>query len=228
MIPRALFLDFDGLICDTERAARRSWDETWARLGVRFPEELWERMEGRADGEQLALDALGAALGRPPEAGVRDTRALLKKRLSEREPLRPGVGRLLALARRGGLPLAVVSSSPAAWVEGHLARLGVRDHFAVVVTRETAERHKPAPDLYLAALARMGVAPFEAEALEDSAVGVQAARSAGLRCVAVPASGGAAERVTEADLVVADFEEYLRQAAWTDVDERQRENRWAG
>ncbi|MET8803370.1 HAD family phosphatase [Streptomyces sp. NPDC004546] len=227
MTPRALFLDFDGLMCDTERAARRSWEETWAEFGVAFPEELWERIEGRADGERVALNALSAAVGRQVGPKVRDARASRKRELSAKEPLRPGVDQLLGLAQRCGLPMAVVSSSPAEWVVGHLARLGVRDHFALVITGEAAVRHKPAPDLYLVALAQMGVPPSAAEALEDSVVGIRAARSAGLRCVAVPTSDEAAKRATEADLVVAGFEDYLRQAEWTDMDQRQRKDQWA-
>lgn len=214
MPPLALFLDFDGLICDTERAARRSWEETWAEYGRTFPDELWQRMAGRSDGEAIALAALAPALGRPADEKLRNRRTRRKRELSEREPLRPGVRELLDAARTQGIPVAVVSSSSAGWVDGHLSRLQVRDRFAFVLTGDQVVRHKPAPDLYLAALARMGVAAKDALALEDSPVGVRAARAAGVRCVAVPSSDGDAGRLADADAVVGVPGAYLLEAEW--------------
>jgi hypothetical protein len=58
--PRALFLDFDGVVCDTERAARRSWEELYARSGTRLPHEVWHRMVGTASGAEVAHADLGA------------------------------------------------------------------------------------------------------------------------------------------------------------------------
>jgi putative hydrolase of the HAD superfamily len=92
----------------------------------------------------------------------------------------------IADARRLGLRLAVASSSSRAWVLGHLQRLGIEAHWDVVRCREDVARTKPAPDLYLAVIAALGMAPQEALALEDSANGIAAAKDAGLRCVAVP------------------------------------------
>lgn len=63
---KALFLDFDGLICDTELAARRSWEELYESLGHRFPARVWRDMTGRPDGHRLAAADLGARVGRPP------------------------------------------------------------------------------------------------------------------------------------------------------------------
>ncbi|MEU5523790.1 HAD family phosphatase [Streptomyces sp. NPDC047860] len=213
MSPRAVLLDFDGLICDTERAARRSWEETWADCGLRFPDDVWGRMQGRPGGEAIALDALERALGKPVGADVRIRRRLRKQQLGEREPLRPGVAGLLEAARLRGIALAVVSSGHADWVEGHLARLGVRDRFAFVLSGDDVARHKPAPDVYLAALERLGVAARDALALEDSAVGIRAAHAAGVRCVAVPSAAGDRALLTEADLVVASAGAHVLDAA---------------
>ena len=92
----------------------------------------------------------------------------------------------LRQARQLGLHLGVVSSSSSSWVTSHLKRLSLLHLFDVVGTREDAERSKPFPDLYLTALSRLGVAPRAAVAIEDSANGVAAAKSAGIRCVAFP------------------------------------------
>jgi putative hydrolase of the HAD superfamily len=97
-----------------------------------------------------------------------------------------GVPERIAEARARGLALAVASSSERAWVEGHLTRLGLREHFSAIRCREDVPRVKPDPTLYRSALAAIGVAPEHAVAFEDSPNGVAAAVAAGMRCVAIP------------------------------------------
>lgn len=201
---RALFFDFDGLICDTERAARRSWAELYAQLGTVLPPDVWEQMAGRSNGHEAAAADLSARLRRLVTPGELSWRAARKQALSDVEPLRPGVPELVATARARGLLVAVVSSSPATWVHGHLARLGILHRFHAVITGDDEPRHKPAPDLYLRALATLGLTPAEAVAFEDSPSGVTAALAAGLRCVAVPnAAATRAQGLDHATLVLA-------------------------
>jgi HAD superfamily hydrolase (TIGR01509 family) len=100
----------------------------------------------------------------------------------------PGVAAHISAGRAAGLALAIASSSSDWWVSGHLGRLGLRDAFDVVCTKELAARSKPDPGVYLAALERLGVPADEALAFEDSEAGVTAARAAGIRVVAVPGS----------------------------------------
>jgi HAD superfamily hydrolase (TIGR01509 family) len=208
MLVRALFLDFDGLICDTERAARRSWDEFYREFGLAFPACLWKRMAGRADGESVAVADLSRQLGTPVTDVLRARRRRRKQALCETEPLRPGVAALIAAAARHGLTLAVVSSSPLAWVRGHLARLGIQDRFAVIVSGDDVARGKPAPDLYQMALLRTGLTANQAIAFEDSPTGVRAAKAARLRCIAVPNAAGGADGLSHADVVLGSLESY--------------------
>lgn len=183
---KGLFLDFDGLMCDTEAAARQSWVELYARFGHDLPAAVWTRMVGRSNGHEVATADLSARVARAISDRELAWRNRRKQELSDVEPLRPGVADLMAAATRRGLVLAVVSSSSARWVRGHLTRLGVIHHFTTVVTGDDEPRHKPAPDLYLRALADTGLAAEEAVAFEDSPSGVRAALTAGLRVVAVP------------------------------------------
>jgi putative hydrolase of the HAD superfamily len=93
----------------------------------------------------------------------------------------------MAEARRMGLRLAVASSSPRAWVESHLARLGLVSRFDRIITADDvpAGRTKPHPDIYLKAMQAVGVTAQEAVALEDSPPGLASARAAGVYAVAV-------------------------------------------
>lgn len=193
-----LLLDFDGVVCDTERAALLAWQDLYDRLGVPLSAGVRARMLGNSAGARIALADLAARLGRPVADGEW---AWQRRRRSVRcaaAPARPGVDRLLRTAEGA----AIVSSSPAAWVEEHLRRLGLRHRFAFLVTGDDTDRHKPDPDLYLLALARAGVGPGDALAVEDSPPGVRAAQAAGLRCVAVPWEPAAAPGLAGADVVL--------------------------
>ncbi|MFF3455564.1 HAD family hydrolase [Streptomyces sp. NPDC002730] len=206
--PGAVLLDFDGLICDTESAGHRAWREIYAECGLEFPDGLWRSMVGRADGERLAAGHLADLIGGGDTPALVARRKQRKLDLCRSEPLRPGVRELLDAARDGGVPAVVVSSAPHAWVAPHLDRLGVRDRFAFLVTGDLTDRHKPHPDLYELALSRLGCPPARAEAFEDSAIGVRAARAAGVRCVAVPNAVGDPAELVHADAVLPSLSDY--------------------
>ncbi len=104
------------------------------------------------------------------------------------------------------MPTAVASSSAAGWVVGHLERLGLADRFTAVATSDDVggdpRRTKPAPDIFLAAAAKVGVAADRCVVLEDSPNGVAGARAAGMAVVAVPGPMTRGLDFTAADLVV--------------------------
>ena len=114
----------------------------------------------------------------------------------------PGVAVRLAEARELGLRAAIVSSSPHSWVEGHLARSGLRHFFDALITYENEGAAKPAPDLYLRAMSVLGLEPAQAIAFEDSPNGVASAVAAGLFCVAVPGPMTRPLCFAQADLVL--------------------------
>lgn len=201
MTTKAILFDFDGLLCDTERAAKRSWQDLFARHRVPFAETVWTAMNGRSDGHLLATAELADRIGRAPGQDELAWRLRRKAELADQEPLRPGIAELLDAAWQRGIPLGVVSSSDGAWVCRHLDRLGVLPRFDLIVTGDQVPRHKPAPDLYLRAIATFGFAADEFVAFEDSPTGIAAAKAAGLRCIAVPSSVGDPRRLAGADAV---------------------------
>ena len=118
----------------------------------------------------------------------------------------PGVQEWRHEAAERGVRLGVASSSGRSWVTGHLERLGL-DGWDCVRCREHVARTKPAPDVYRSVVECLGVAPEEAVAVEDSGVGVQAAKAAGLFCVAVPSSLTSSHDIRRADLVLGSLAE---------------------
>jgi HAD superfamily hydrolase (TIGR01509 family) len=186
---KALLFDFDGLIADTEMPVYLSWQALYREYEVELPFKDWLRCIGADFGPDTfdPVATLEAELGRTLDwETVGPRRRAIEMHLIERILPLPGVEELIDTARAAGIKLAVASSSPHAWVDGHLRRLGLFERFDAVICEEDVEKIKPAPDLFLKAAATLGVAPAEAVVLEDSPHGLAAAASAGMFSVAVP------------------------------------------
>jgi len=203
MTLRALVFDFDGLILDTELPQYLTVKAEFEAHGVDLPMDQWLDIIGRVDHDHW-LDWLERVAPEPIEREVVHARRLAKHHeLVWANEVLPGVIEVLDQADDLGVPAAVASSSHRPWVDGHLERLGLLPRFALTVTREDVERAKPWPDLYLAALGRLGVDPIGAVAIEDSHNGCRAAKDAGMVCVVVPNELTRQQDLAHADLVVA-------------------------
>jgi HAD superfamily hydrolase (TIGR01509 family) len=198
-------LDFDGTILDTEQPVYQSWAELWAEHGVELARAQWQAIIGTAD----VFDPW-AELQR--HVGLALDPSLQVRRQARRDELqggyrpREGVLDWLDQADRMGLPVAIASSSPMEWVEGHLSRLGLAERFSVLVCRDDLVPPKPDPTSYREACRQLGADPWCSVAVEDSGHGVAAAVSAGLFTVAVPHGLTADLDLSAADLVVASLE----------------------
>lgn len=193
---RGLIFDFDGLLVDTEWAIYQSWLRLYRREGCALPLELFNTCLGSGythwDPGQYLEEQTGKTYDWEAENAARQIeieRDLLGAGLL------PGARELLAEAEMRGLPMAVASSSSRRWVEGWLRRLGIFERFCGTFCRTDGYAVKPAPDLFLAARECLNIPASNCLVLEDSRNGVEAARRAGLPCVAIP------NRVTE----VGDF-----------------------
>lgn len=184
---RALIFDFDGLIVDTESPEFETWLEIFNEFGAELKFEEWVACLGTS---AAAFDAAAILYQRTGITTDNETLWTEQKKRSIQKANRlqplPGIENLVKEATNAGLHLAVASSSPRMWVEGHLERLGLLPYFQVVLTKEDVSSVKPDPALYLKAMHLLGVDAYQAIALEDSPNGIRAARRAGLFCVAIP------------------------------------------
>jgi HAD superfamily hydrolase (TIGR01509 family) len=185
---QALIFDFDGLILDTETPEVQIWQELFARYGQEFPLDEWVRSVVGATVANLdPVAQLERLTGLPLNAQTLYEQAQRTRLAWQADlPPLPGVADYLDSARSLGLRLAIASSSPHAWVDGHLRRLEFNNLFDAIICREDAPRLKPDPDLFLAALSALHVGADQAIAFEDSPNGVQAAKAAGMCVVGVP------------------------------------------
>ncbi|PYE48699.1 HAD family hydrolase [Deinococcus yavapaiensis] len=180
---RAFIFDFDGTILDTETHEFRRWEELYREHGQVLALQDWQQGVGTWG----AFDPWAALeLDEDTRRSAHDRlRADIFKAIAA-DDVRPGIRRVLAEAREAGVRLAIASSSERAWIEPWLEQHGLQDVFEVLATRDDVARVKPDPELYSLALARLGLQPGEAVAVEDSFHGATAAHRAGLRVIVTP------------------------------------------
>ena len=199
---RAIVFDFDGLILDTEQPIYQSWLEVYRAHGEELPFDRWMQIVGSNNAAFDPKANLEERLARALPQDVLDARLRRRTELVLEQAVRPGVAELAAGARAAGVRTGVASSSTRAWVEDHLARLGIDDRFECVRCRDDVKTVKPAPDLFLAVASCLDAAPAQSVAIEDSYNGVLAAKAAGMACIAVPNTITASQDFSRADLVV--------------------------
>lgn len=184
--PSAVVFDMDGLLFDTESLYLDAFLAASAEGGHGFDAGLfrltvggtWPTNRGiilEAGGPDFPLEAFQAAWHRHCEIMAADGIAL-----------KPGALDLLDLLDELELPRAIATSSRPETAHGHLSAHALTSRFHAVIAQGDYTASKPAPDPYLTAAARLGVAPGLCLALEDSHNGVRSAASAGMMTVMVP------------------------------------------
>lgn len=228
----ALIFDVDGTLADTEEAHRQSFNDAFRAHGLDF---CWSRqlyrelLQVTGGKERLAAFFARTRLGDGERARLDGVIPLLhatktsfyRERIeSGSVGLRPGVRRLMSEARAAGVRLAIASTtSPenvTALLEGALGYEALAA-FSVIATGDAVPRKKPAPDIYLLALSRLGITARRAVAFEDSAIGVAAAKAAGLLTVATPNDWSRGQDFAAADLVLPCLGEPAAPLAAADV-----------
>jgi pseudouridine-5'-monophosphatase len=121
-----------------------------------------------------------------PPLFLEELMSMIIPALGERAEPMPGAVATIAAAKQMGIPIAIASSSPSTLVEPIVRRLGWDVEIPVRCTGDQVTHAKPAPDIFLLAAERLGVAPSDCLVLEDSVNGARAATAAGMTCIAVP------------------------------------------
>ncbi len=205
---KGIIFDFDGLILDTETPIYQAWSDIYRDHNTYLPLDSWLLTVGTAENSLDPLDFL------EKRTNLKIDRPALQKKHDDieqgyilQQPILAGVQNTIHDALNLGLLLGVASSSPRSWVHGHLSRLGLIDFFQTIVTQEDVTQTKPYPYLFQKAVKNLGLFPYQVIAFEDSAMGVTAAKTAGIFTIAIPNSLTKNLMLDHADMVFSSMSE---------------------
>lgn len=183
MNPQGLIFDCDGTLADTMPLHWRAWQVIAARHRFHFPEDRFYSLGGVPSRDILKI--LSQEQGVPLDhlAVAREKEAEYLPLVAQVEPINAVVG--IARENFGRIPMAVATGGTRKVIEQVLNHLGIQHLFQALVTSEDVTRQKPAPDIFLEAARRIGVPPQFCRAYEDTDLGMQAIRAAGMEAVDV-------------------------------------------
>ncbi|HVR01855.1 MAG TPA: HAD-IA family hydrolase [Polyangia bacterium] len=186
-LKQAFIFDLDGTLADSMPVHFEMWQVVAKKYGLTFPEKRFYELGGvptrriaamLIEEAGLTLDAVTVAAEK--EQAYVD--GLFSGALAVR-PIEPILA--IARARRGDGPLAIASGSTRRVVTHTLGVLGIAGWFGAVVASEDTVRHKPEPDVFLEAARRLGVEPVRCTVYEDTDLGLESARRAGMKGIDV-------------------------------------------
>jgi HAD superfamily hydrolase (TIGR01509 family) len=206
--PRAVVFDMDGVLVDSGRHHRAAWRAMLRDIGA--PEaapDFWRLTIGRPANEAMPL-LLGRAVPRAEAMHLARLKQEHYRRLAgEGAVAVPGAVEFVERLVARGIPRAVSTSASRADARRILRELGLARHFDVVVTADDVWRGKPDPEVYLTAADAIRIAPARCVVFEDALVGIEAARTAGMRVIGVSTAHTDAELTQAgAERVIASFE----------------------
>jgi len=200
---RAVIFDMDGVLTDSEPLINAAAVAMFRERGVKVAPEDFHPFIGTGENRYIGGVAEKHNVVLDIEEAKRRTYEIYLAMVPERLHAFPGAVEFVRACRAAGFQTAVASSADLVKIEANLRKIGLPpENWSAVVSAEDVLHKKPAPDIFLAAARKLDVTPNACVVIEDAVNGIQAAKAAGMRCVAVAQSFPPA-RLGGADLVKA-------------------------
>jgi beta-phosphoglucomutase family hydrolase len=197
----AFIFDIDGTMIDSMPFHTRSWEVFLGRRGAStVPEDFFRRTAGRT-GVEVMRELFPALSDEDAHALVREKEAIYRDLFAPRFQEIAGFSAFARAAKAAGVRVACATAGDPDNIRFALGGLGMRDFFDAAVGAHDVARGKPDPDLFLLAAQRMGVEPRQCLVFEDAPLGIEAARRAGMRAVAITSTIEATELAAFAHVV---------------------------
>ena len=200
---KAVLWDMDGVIVDTFDAHYLAWQQTFDELSQPFDLEMFRKTFGMNNRLILTTIFERDLSEKFIQRVSNHKEEFFRQSIKGRAQLLPGVGEWLRWFSDKGIQQAVASSAPQANIDALLDELGIRAYFQAEAAGATL-KGKPDPAVFLLAAQLLNVEPAHCLVIEDAVAGVEAAKRAGMRCIAVQTTNPAAS-LTRADAVIRDL-----------------------
>ncbi len=204
--PRGILWDMDGVIANTGPFHFQAWQETFGKRGVKFTKEDFDQTFGLRN-DSIIRKILGNKVSpEDVEAITQEKEATFRRLLSPSLQPLPGVTKLLKALKEAGFKMALASSAPKENLNLLTFNLRIDGYFDAIVSDKEVTEGKPSPQLFLLASERLKVTPQNCVVIEDAIAGVQAAKTAHMKSIAVT-NTHPRESLSQADLVVDSLEQ---------------------
>ncbi len=180
---QGIVFDCDGTLADTMPLHWIAWNRVATRHGIHFPEERFYALGGVPSRDILRLLSREQNIDLDPIAVSSEKEHEYLPMLAQVQPIEVVVN--VAREFHGKIPMAVASGGQKPIIEQVLIHLGIRHLFDAIVTSEDVTNQKPAPDIFLEAARRIGIAPHQCRGYEDTDLGMQSIIAAGMEAVDV-------------------------------------------
>jgi beta-phosphoglucomutase family hydrolase len=202
---KTVLWDMDGVIVDSNSFHFAAWQETFAKRGITFTKEDFTKLFGTRN-DFIIHSVMGAELPeRDVKSMVQEKEEIFRRKARGKIKPFPGAIRLLNVIKKGNFKLGLASSAPKENIDLVIGELNLEGIFDCIVFGQEVSESKPSPQIYLLAAEKLEVASNDCVVIEDSPLGVKAAKTAGMRCLAVTNTHPQQE-LEEADKVVDSLE----------------------
>ena len=185
--PKAAIFDMDGLLVDTEQYWGRVEIEVFNSVGIHLTEEQIRATVGISIKDIIKLRANESpSIEFDADETIERLHAAMVKHIQEDCEFMPGALAAIDTCIAAGLKTAIASASHPVLVEAVISRFDLTDRISLYCSSWGEKRSKPAPDVFLTTAKKLGEEPSSCLVFEDSIAGVQAARAAKMKCIAVP------------------------------------------
>jgi beta-phosphoglucomutase family hydrolase len=208
-LPAAVIFDMDGVMIDSNPFHLRKWIDLLVRHQIHFDRQtLPQHLFGKRN--DTALRYFFGKISKSESRRLsEELEATFRNAFRPHAKPLPGLRALMRACRRAGIPMAVASSAMVKNIEFIVDALKLRPYFDYLVSGDHVAHPKPNPEIYLKAARKLRLPPEQCVAFEDSFVGIEAAKNAGMKCVGIGSTFPLADlrRETGADLVVRGFKQ---------------------
>lgn len=197
----AVIFDMDGVLIDSVRFHWQAMNQVLASYNIHIEDDQLRNYIGQSVLHQL--NQISEKFQTPLDIDlIIEELKPIKEELQKGIQPKEGVKRLIELLHQNSIPIAIGTSSTTADTKRKLTDAGIFHSFETLVTHDDVTKHKPDPTVYLAAAEKLHVQPSRCIVIEDAPSGIEAAKRAGMKCVAVLAPYTSEEDLRKADVVV--------------------------
>jgi len=208
MMIKAVIFDLDGVLIDSEKLKAEAWEKILEGYGIRNAGEWYKNNIGTTRINLCKKIIEKFSLPVTPEEFAEKKIKTYSGIIQDRtEPIADAVDFLKLIRDKFKIGLAAATNLKI--LEKQLKKIGIYDYFDVITSGEDeVKNNKPNPEIYIITAKKLGVRPDECVAIEDSYTGVESAKNAGMRCVAVPNDYTKKQDFSKADIIVRSLSEF--------------------